>query len=81
MTIVDVRLPAVFAAGHIPGAINIPASVCPYKNLPLPGKVIVYDDGVRSGDAARPPPRWREIPARRSRFWRAVMPLGKAPMP
>jgi rhodanese-related sulfurtransferase len=53
LTIVDVRLPAVFAAGHIPGAINIPASLCPYKNLPFAGKVIVYDDGVRSGEAAR----------------------------
>ncbi len=52
LTIVDLRLPSMFAAGHIPSAINIPASVCAYKNLPLPGKVIVYDDGIRSTNAA-----------------------------
>ena len=52
VTIVDLRLPSMFAAGHIPSAINIPASVCAYKNLPLPGKVIVYDDGIRSTNAA-----------------------------
>ena len=46
LTIIDVRQTSVFAKDHIPGAINIPATLCPLKNLPPLGKVVVYDDGL-----------------------------------
>ncbi len=46
MTIIDVRQPSLFAKSHIPGAINIPAALCPLKNMPPLGKVVVYDDGL-----------------------------------
>jgi rhodanese-related sulfurtransferase len=45
-TIIDLRQNGFFAAGHIPGAINIPAILCPVKNLPPLGKVVVYSDGL-----------------------------------
>lgn len=51
LTVVDIRLPALFAASHIPGAINVPASLCPHKSLPPLGKVIVCGSGL-GGDAA-----------------------------
>ena len=41
--IVDVRTPIAFEAGHIEGAINIPADLLKIKNLPK-GKVIVLAD-------------------------------------
>jgi rhodanese-related sulfurtransferase len=46
ITVVDVRSTAQFSAGHIPGAINIPASLCALKHLPPLGKVVVYDAGL-----------------------------------
>ena len=46
LTIIDVRQTSLFAKDHIPGAINIPAALCPLKNLPPLGKVVVYDDGL-----------------------------------
>jgi rhodanese-related sulfurtransferase len=59
-----------FAAGHIPGAINMPLSTFQASQLPHPGKVVVLNcqGGKRSGmalDAARQ--------ARRStRIWRRL---------
>lgn len=52
LTVIDIRLPALFAAGHIPGAINVPASLCPHKSLPSLGKVIVCGAGLGSDAAA-----------------------------
>jgi rhodanese-related sulfurtransferase len=46
LTLVDVRLATLYDQGHIPGAINIPASLCSARNLPALGRVIVYDDGL-----------------------------------
>ena len=45
-TVIDVRSPALYSQAHIPGAINIPASLCPLKNLPPLGHVVVYGDGL-----------------------------------
>jgi rhodanese-related sulfurtransferase len=47
-TIIDVRKNTFFATDHIPGAINIPATLCPVKNLPPLGRVVVYGDGLGS---------------------------------
>src|SRR4051812_28564886 len=52
LTVIDVRGPAAFASSHIPGAINVPASVCEQKNLPPLGKVIVYGTGLGADPAA-----------------------------
>ena len=46
VTVIDVRTPALFTRAHIPGAINIPASLCTQKNLPPLGKVIVCGEGL-----------------------------------
>lgn len=46
ITIIDIRDNDAYMAGHIPGAINIPASLCPEKQLPPIGRVIVYGDGI-----------------------------------
>ncbi len=46
ITFVDVRPTALFKAGHIPNAINIPAALVPSKELPPLGRVIVYDGGL-----------------------------------
>jgi rhodanese-related sulfurtransferase len=46
VALIDVRPATLYVQGHIPGAINIPASLCPFKNLPALGKVIVYDEGL-----------------------------------
>ena len=45
-TVIDLRPSSFFSADHIPGAINIPASLCPAKNLPPLGKIVVYSDGL-----------------------------------
>jgi rhodanese-related sulfurtransferase len=52
ITIIDIRLPVVFQQGHIPGAINIPASVCAAKKLPPLGKVVVCGDGLGQSETA-----------------------------
>jgi len=46
LTVIDVRSSILFGHGHIPGAINIPASLCGPKNLPPLGHVVVYDSGL-----------------------------------
>lgn len=46
IVLVDVRTPASFAEGHLPGAINIPASLCPQKRLAPLGQIVVYADGL-----------------------------------
>jgi rhodanese-related sulfurtransferase len=46
LTVIDVRAPALFARAHIPGAINIPASLCPQKKLPPLGHVVVCGEGL-----------------------------------
>lgn len=46
VTVVDIRSPLAYAEEHIPGAINIPASLCPLKQLPPLGKVVVCGDGL-----------------------------------
>ena len=46
VTVVDIRSPSDFAQEHIPGAINIPASLCPLKKLPPLGRVVVCGDGL-----------------------------------
>jgi len=51
VTVIDLRAPFLFARGHIVGAINVPASVCPHKNLPPLGKVVVYDGGLGKEDS------------------------------
>src|ERR1043165_4175193 len=46
LTIIDVRNTDVFQRAPIPGAINVPASLCPDKKLPPLGRVVAYDDGL-----------------------------------
>ena len=46
ITLIDVRDNAGYTQGHIPGAINIPARLCPMKKLPPVGLVIVYGAGL-----------------------------------
>ena len=53
LTLVDVRPTALFKQGHIPNAVNMPATVVPQKQLPPLGRVIVYDEGL-GPDAASP---------------------------
>lgn len=48
--IIDVRLSARYAAGHIPNAISIPLPSLDSRRLPPIGDVIVYDDGLGRGD-------------------------------
>lgn len=52
ITVIDVRSPSAYAAEHIPGAINIPADVCPLKKVPPLGQVVVYGDGLVKDDDA-----------------------------
>ncbi len=46
VTVIDVRPTDFFQKGHVPEAINIPASVIAQKRLPKLGKAIVYDAGL-----------------------------------
>ncbi len=46
ITVIDIRLPSQYRAGHIPGAINIPASVIKNKHLANFGKVVLYGSGL-----------------------------------
>lgn len=48
ITVIDVRSQARFAAGHIPGAINLPAELIARKQLPPLGRVVVYGDGIET---------------------------------
>lgn len=52
LTIVDVRSREAFQVGHIPNAINIPASLVAQKQLPPLGAVVVYDGGTGVDTAA-----------------------------
>ena len=49
ITLIDIRPATTFAEGHIPNAINIPASILPRKRLPPMGQVLVYGDGIDAG--------------------------------
>jgi rhodanese-related sulfurtransferase len=52
--IVDVRETHEFAAGHVPGAVNVPMSVLPlrYRDLPMDQTLyLVCEVGARSGQA------------------------------
>lgn len=51
LTIIDVRAPAFYEKGHIPGAISIPAALCASKKLPPLGDVVVYDAGLGNDEA------------------------------
>jgi rhodanese-related sulfurtransferase len=53
MLLVDVREPHEFAAGHIPGAVNMPLSVFDATLIPLDGPRVVFScaAGVRSAQA------------------------------
>jgi len=46
VTVIDIRSTDVYSHGHIPGAINVPASICAAKNLPPLGRVVIYDAGL-----------------------------------
>lgn len=46
LTFVDVRSTVLFQKGHLPGAINVPSGLVPFKELPPLGRVVVYDDGL-----------------------------------
>ena len=56
-TIVDLRDPVDWRAGHIPGAVNIPIDWLIQRMDELPGKstpiIVVCDQGLRSSSAAR----------------------------
>lgn len=52
--IVDVRETYEFAAGHVPGAVNVPLSLLPlkYRDLPMDRTIyLVCEVGARSGQA------------------------------
>ena len=49
-TIIDVRATGLYTQGHLPNAINIPASLCAQKALPRLGRVIVYGDGFGNAE-------------------------------
>jgi rhodanese-related sulfurtransferase len=51
ITLIDIREKYLYGISHIPGAINIPASLCSVKTLPPIGRVIVYGDGLDEGAA------------------------------
>lgn len=44
--LLDVRATSTYTAGHIPGAMNIPIGLLPYKPLPASGLIVVYGDGL-----------------------------------
>lgn len=53
LTLIDVRPNTLFKAGHIPGAINVPAMLASQKQLPPLGDVVVYDGGLGVETAAQ----------------------------
>ncbi len=50
LTVVDVRSQTFYLDGHIPGAINVPASLCAQKHLPPLGRVVVCGEGLGRDD-------------------------------
>ncbi|MCX8155474.1 MAG: rhodanese-like domain-containing protein [Verrucomicrobiae bacterium] len=52
ITVIDVRSTALYQRGHLPQAINIPAALCPDRQLPPLGRVVVYDEGLGQTNAA-----------------------------
>lgn len=44
--VVDVRSVDAYTAGHIPGAVNIPLSLLPYKRLPAASLIAICGDGL-----------------------------------
>lgn len=46
VTVIDIRNSTIYAAGHIPGAINIPARALSHKQMPPLGRVVICGDGV-----------------------------------
>lgn len=52
ITVIDIRSQTLYARGHIPNAINIPAGLIPERQLPKLGMVVVYDDGLGRENAA-----------------------------
>jgi len=48
ITVIDIRGQAEYSRGHVPGALNIPASIIGLKRLPPIGTVVVYGDGIRT---------------------------------
>jgi rhodanese-related sulfurtransferase len=46
LTVIDVRTTSLFSRSHIPGAVNVPASLCAQKHLPPLGRVLVCDAGL-----------------------------------
>ena len=48
ITIIDIRALELYREGHIPGAINMPATIISKKKLPPLGTVVVYGDGIRT---------------------------------
>src|SRR6478672_6171735 len=53
LLLVDTRAATAYAEGHIPGAINIPFSLLPHKQLPASQLVVVYGDGLGVVDDAK----------------------------
>lgn len=53
LTLIDIRAPALYTRSHIPGAINVPASLCAQKHLPPLGKVVVYGAGLGPDETDR----------------------------
>ena len=53
ITVVDVRPNKAFRQAHIPGALNLPASVLARRRVPPFGRVVVCGDGLRPDVTAR----------------------------
>lgn len=51
--VVDVRSSTAYTEGHVPGAINIPLSLLPHKQLPASQLVVIYGDGLGVVDDAK----------------------------
>jgi len=51
VTVIDIRLPGLYRRSHIVGAINVPATVLPHRNLPALGRVVICDGGLGKEDA------------------------------
>jgi rhodanese-related sulfurtransferase len=51
--IIDVRSATAYSSGHVPGAMNIPLGLLPYKQIPSSQPVIVYGDGLGVIDDAQ----------------------------